>query len=151
MPEELVPFEDCPRCRAALEVLERQVGGTVECPDCGEHFTARAVAYRQAAETPQPVARRRPVAYDEPPRVRDVGGKKLAAGLCAILLGWLGVHKFILGYTTAGVIMLLASLVTCFAAAPVVGIIGLVEGIVYLVKSDEEFYDRYVARSTPWF
>ena len=43
---------------------------------------------------------------------------KIAAGICGILLGWLGVHKFILGYTGAGLIMLLVSVLapifTCF-------------------------------------
>ncbi|WP_313791174.1 TM2 domain-containing protein [Lacinutrix neustonica] len=31
--------------------------------------------------------------------------KKLLAGITAILLGWLGVHKFILGYQKEGIIM----------------------------------------------
>src|ERR1700745_3825598 len=39
--------------------------------------------------------------------------KKMAAGLCGILLGSLGVHKFILGYNTEGIIMLLITLLTC--------------------------------------
>ena len=37
--------------------------------------------------------------------------KKIPAGVCGILLGWLGVHKFILGYTTEGLIMLIVTLV----------------------------------------
>jgi TM2 domain-containing membrane protein YozV len=45
--------------------------------------------------------------------------QKMAAGICAILLGALGVHKFILGYTTEGVIMLLVSLLTCGIGAMV--------------------------------
>ena len=39
--------------------------------------------------------------------------KKVAAGICGILLGSLGIHKFILGYTTEGLIMLLTSVVSC--------------------------------------
>jgi TM2 domain-containing membrane protein YozV len=31
--------------------------------------------------------------------------KKITAGICAILVGWLGVHKFILGYTTGTIFM----------------------------------------------
>jgi TM2 domain-containing membrane protein YozV len=38
--------------------------------------------------------------------------KKIAAGVCGILLGSLGIHKFILGYTTEGIIMLLVSILT---------------------------------------
>ncbi|WNZ44340.1 TM2 domain-containing protein [Leptolyngbya boryana CZ1] len=43
--------------------------------------------------------------------------KKIAAGICGILLGGFGVHKFVLGYSTEGVIMLLVGIlggvVTC--------------------------------------
>ena len=38
-------------------------------------------------------------------------GKKTAAGICGILLGGLGIHKFILGLTTPAVIMLLVSII----------------------------------------
>jgi len=82
-------------------------------------------------------------------------GNKIAAGVCAILLGCLGVHKFILGYTTAGVIMLLVGVlggfVTCFAATGVMGIIGIIEGIIYLTKSDDEFVRTYVDGRKEWF
>ena len=61
--------------------------------------------------------------------------KKIAAGICGILLGGLGVHKFILGYTNEGIIQLVIGVLTCGVG----GIIGLVEGIIYLTKSDEEF------------
>jgi TM2 domain-containing membrane protein YozV len=77
--------------------------------------------------------------------------KKIAAGICGILLGSLGVHKFILGYNTEGLIMLLVTLLTCFVASPVIGIIGLVEGIIYLTKTDEEFVATYINNKKAWF
>ncbi len=77
--------------------------------------------------------------------------KKLAAGLCGILLGGLGVHKFILGYTTEGVIMLLITVLTCGIGAMVTGVIGIVEGILYLTKSDEEFVRTYIQNKKGWF
>ena len=77
--------------------------------------------------------------------------KKLAAGLCGILLGSLGVHKFILGYNTEGIIMLLITLVTCGFGAIITYIIGIVEGITYLTKSDEEFVRTYVQNKKGWF
>jgi TM2 domain-containing membrane protein YozV len=76
---------------------------------------------------------------------------KLAAGLCGILLGALGIHKFILGLTTAGIIMLLVSLLTCGIGAFPMAVIGLVEGIIYLTKSDEEFYETYIVEKKQWF
>ena len=83
---------------------------------------------------------------------QDLGAnKKLPAGICAILIGALGVHKFILGYTTEGVIMLLLTLLTCGLAGMVTGVIGIVEGIIYLTKSDEEFVRTYVQNKRGWF
>src|ERR1700730_16956096 len=51
--------------------------------------------------------------------------KKLVAGICGILLGAFGVHKFILGYTTEGVIMLAISLVSCGILAIIPSVIGI--------------------------
>jgi TM2 domain-containing membrane protein YozV len=77
--------------------------------------------------------------------------KKIAAGICGILLGALGVHKFLLGYTTEGLIMLLVTILTCGFGGAVMGIIGLVEGIMYLTKSDEEFVSTYILSKKGWF
>jgi TM2 domain-containing membrane protein YozV len=73
--------------------------------------------------------------------------KKVPAGICAILLGWLGVHKFLLGYTTEGVIQLILGVLTC----GLTNIIGIVEGIIYLTKSDEEFVRTYIQAKKGWF
>lgn len=82
-------------------------------------------------------------------------GKRIAAGICGILLGCLGVHKFILGYNSEGIILLLLTMVggviTCGVATYVTAIIGLIEGIVYLTKSDSEFDALYVYGRKPWF
>jgi len=65
------------------------------------------------------------------------------------------VHKFILGYTSAAVIMLLVSIIggilTCGVATIVMSIIGLIEGIIYLTKSDVEFDATYVYAKREWF
>jgi TM2 domain-containing membrane protein YozV len=85
--------------------------------------------------------------------------KKLAAGICGILIGGLGIHKFILGFNTAGIIMVSVSAVgiigSCFFfpifATMAMGIIGLVEGITYLSKTDEDFYQTYAIEKKEWF
>ena len=77
--------------------------------------------------------------------------KKMVAGILAILLGSLGVHKFILGYTTEGVIMLLVSILSCGILAVIPSVIGIVEGIMYLTKSDEEFVRTYIQSRKGWF
>jgi len=87
--------------------------------------------------------------------------KKILAGLLAIFLGAFGVHKFILGYQKEGITMAVIGGV-CFVAQFVipclptlglmaVGIIGLIEGIIYLTKSDEEFVNTYITNQKPWF
>jgi TM2 domain-containing membrane protein YozV len=77
--------------------------------------------------------------------------KKIAAGILGILIGSLGIHKFVLGYKTEGLIMLLGTLLTCGVAAVVFTPIGLVEGILYLIKSDEEFVRTYIQNKRGWF
>jgi len=80
---------------------------------------------------------------------------KVAAGLLALFLGTIGIHKFYLGYSTAGIIMLLVSvigaIVTLGIATGVMAIIAFIEGIIYLTKSDEEFDQIYVQNQRQWF
>lgn len=78
---------------------------------------------------------------------QDVSQKKLVAGLLGILLGGFGVHKFYLGMTTAGIIQLVIGVVTCGIG----GIIGLIEGIIYLTKTDQDFYQQYIVEKKQWF
>lgn len=73
--------------------------------------------------------------------------KKVVAGVLGILLGSFGAHKFYLGYQKEGIIQLVVGLVTCGLG----GIVGFVEGIIYLTKSDEEFYETYQVGKKPWF
>ena len=86
-----------------------------------------------------------------PPAYAAQGGNKIAAGVCGILLGCLGVHKFILGFTGAGLVMLLVSVLTCGWGAPLMALFGIIEGIIYLTKSDAQFYQDYVVNRRSWF
>jgi TM2 domain-containing membrane protein YozV len=86
-----------------------------------------------------------------PSAVTSRASNKIPAGICGILLGSLGIHKFILGYTGAGLVMLLVTILTCGIAGAVTHIIGLIEGIIYLCKSDEEFVRTYVDGRKEWF
>ena len=66
-------------------------------------------------------------------------------------MGGLGIHKFYLGYSTSGLIMLLVSLISCGLLALPIGIIALVEGVIYLTKSNEQFYEEYILNKKEWF
>jgi TM2 domain-containing membrane protein YozV len=77
--------------------------------------------------------------------------KKIAGGVLGILLGAFGIHKFVLGYTKEGIIMLLVTVLTFGFGGAVMGLIGLIEGILYLTKTDEEFVATYVTSKKGWF
>jgi TM2 domain-containing membrane protein YozV len=72
--------------------------------------------------------------------------KKIASGILGILVGSLGIHKFLLGYTTEGVIQIILNIFCGLG-----GLIGLIEGIIYLTKTDEEFYQTYQVNKKAWF
>jgi len=76
---------------------------------------------------------------------------RVYAGLLAIFLGFFGIHKFYLGYTKAGLIMLIVSVLTAGYGLIVMAIIGIVEGIIYLKKSNKEFNEIYVLGEKQWF
>lgn len=95
--------------------------------------------------------------YQQPPYAQPAITTKdhVAAGLLAIFLGTLGIHKFYLGYNTAGFIMLavtiLGSLFTFGLAGAVMWVIAIIEGILYLTKSQTEFEQIYVLNKREWF
>ena len=76
---------------------------------------------------------------------------KVIAGLLGIFLGEFGIHKFYLGYTTEGIIMLLVTLLSGGLLALLVWGAAVLEGIIYLTKSDDEFHTTYVVNKKGWF
>ena len=64
---------------------------------------------------------------------------KVAAGLLALFLGGIGVHKFYLGQTLAGILYLLF----CWTGIP--HIIAFVEAIIILTMADADFDAKYNA------
>jgi TM2 domain-containing membrane protein YozV len=80
---------------------------------------------------------------DKPPGAE----KKIVAGIFGILLGGLAIHKFYLGYTKEGIIQIVITVCTCGFGS----MIGLIEGIIYLTKSDEDFVNTYITDKRGWF
>ncbi|MDU8912653.1 TM2 domain-containing protein [Aestuariicoccus sp. MJ-SS9] len=79
---------------------------------------------------------------------------KIAAALLALFLGGIGIHKFYLGKSTAGIITLVASftgIFLLFIPNLLIAIISLIEAVIYLNKSEDEFYDKYVIGDKAWF
>ena len=121
------------------------LNGTAYCPQCGQTTNPQAI---MCVSCGAGLGRMSPMAVAG-------ANNKMTAGICGVLLGSLGIHKFVLGYQKEGIIMLLVSVLGSFvtfgAAAAIMGIIGLVEGIIYLTKSDEDFVNTYVTHQKPWF
>ncbi len=67
--------------------------------------------------------------------------KRVICGVLAILLGWTGVHRFILGDTMGGILRIV---LFCLP-------ISLIEGIIYLTKTDEQFIAEYQVGKKAWF
>lgn len=78
------------------------------------------------------------------------GPSRVVASLLAIFLGSLGAHKFYLGATTVGIVYLIVGVlfgVCTFGISTVIlGFVALIEGLVYLSYTDEQFAAKYVRR-----
>src|SRR5581483_36839 len=109
----------------------------------------------QANQQPHPVQQPSPpyaaqqMGYSAlPPRDNS---KRVVAGIFGILMGGLGIHKFILGYTGAGLIMCLVTIFTCGYGGFIFAPIGIAEGSIFLSTNDDDFYQRYIVNKRPWF
>ena len=95
--------------------------------------------------------------YQQQPYAQSAPSTKdhVAAGLLAIFLGSLGIHKFYLGYNTPGFIMLAVTIVGSIFSLGIAGlvmvVISIVEGVLYLCKSQTEFEQVYVFNKKEWF
>ncbi|MBT2569615.1 TM2 domain-containing protein [Planococcus sp. ISL-110] len=65
---------------------------------------------------------------------------KLASALLAIFLGDFGAHKFYLGRPGMGILYLL------FFWTGIPAVIGIIEGILYLLQSEETFQEKHGRR-----
>jgi len=81
------------------------------------------------------------------PPPTPVESKRVLAGLMGILFGGLGIHRFVLGDSTGGLIRIAITVVTCGFG----GFIGLVEGIIYITKTDADFIQIYQVGKKGWF
>lgn len=109
------------------------------CPNCGAQYPANGISglcpacfLKQGA-----AGDTGPAAAFMPPRLAE--------------LARLFPQLEILGYTGEGLTMLLISVLTCFIGFPIMYLFGIIEGIIYLTKSDEDFVATYVSGKKGWF
>ena len=104
----------CPFCKEEIK------DGALKCKHCGSMLTDASQAARG---------------------IRKSGKSKIAAGIFALLLGGLGVHKFYVGRIGWGIVYL----IFCWTFIP--SLAGFIEGIIYLTSSDEDFERKYALRN----
>lgn len=130
-------YKTCPHCGTLAEM------NASHCSRCAQMFHGPSPMPPYGAQTygPNPYATQ--------------AGMKVPAGVCGILLGSLGIHKFLMGYIMEGIIMLMITVIggifTFGLASGLMHVVGLVEGILYVSKSDEEFVNTYVVHRKGWF
>jgi len=84
--------------------------------------------------------------YHYPASVPVASKEKTTAGLLAILVGGLGIHFFYLGQKGWGLIFLLATVLSCGMGALITTPVSIVQGVLYLCATDEDFYHKYVVQ-----
>lgn len=137
---------NCVQCGAPLEA------GADRCKYCGEaiNFNPQgntAGNYQQANNNNN--YQQQNNTYQQQPNMNMPAGinpawpikSKIAAGILAIFLGGLGIHKFYLGKTGKGILYL----VFCWTYIP--SLIAFIEGIIYLCSNDYNFQVKNQVRT----
>jgi TM2 domain-containing membrane protein YozV len=133
-------IHNCPECGKKYSTQEKV--SRVKCPYCGAETN---VSYSdqepsQWQQFGQQTARTVDDVFSNGPSGRSRG----IAGLLAILVGAIGVHYFYIGKTGAGVVFLLATLLSCGLLGVVTEIVSLIQGILFFTSTQEEFESRWV-------
>jgi TM2 domain-containing membrane protein YozV len=88
------------------------------CIHCGAEFDGTLPVCPLCGTTAEPFTEERQAPAKPPAKQRS----RLAAGLLAIFLGYLGMHSFYLGYKKKAVVQIVVSAATCFLGGIIWGI-----------------------------
>lgn len=122
----------CPQC--GNTVVSDKPSGEIKCSYCGCQFNS------QFQSTPNHQAPQQHDIFTAGPSGKCRG----AAGLLAIFLGYLGIHYFYMNKKSAGITCLLITILSCGILGSILSIITLVQGILIMCMSEEEFERRYI-------
>lgn len=136
----------CPRCGSRMThfIYCRNCGKQIEdsnafCPFCGTRISSGA----SGSSCPPPDCSGSGYGQGQYGPTSPFTGKtpdRVAAGLFAIFLGGLGIQYFYLGKVLGGILSIVLSLCSC----GIWTLITLIQGILMLTMSDEDFRDKYV-------
>lgn len=127
-------INECSQCGAPLD------GELNYCKYCGSKVQGTNEGVHVNAQPQQEFNQQQRFAEQQQvytPTLKKVPVKsKVTAGILGILLGGIGIHKFYLGKAVQGILYLLF----CWTYIP--ALIGFIEGIIYLTKSDDEWAEK---------
>jgi len=132
----------CPECGKMIS------DKATDCPQCGAPISAKNQEQSsQQREGQQPRYQQfssNQQHNDDAFTAGPSGKTRGVAALLAFFLGTLGIHYFYLGKSTAGIVFLIASLISCGTLATVTAILSIISGIKMLTMNTESFEQQYV-------
>jgi len=135
-------IHNCPECGKQYSTQERV--NRVKCPYCGAETNVSYADQDQQQSQWQQFGNQASSALDSVFNNGPSGKSRGVAGLLAILMGWCGLHYFYLNKTTAGVVFLLISLISCGVLAAVTGIVSIIQGVLFFTSTQQEFEQKWV-------
>ena len=135
-------IHQCPECGKQYSTQEKV--NRVKCPYCGAETN---VSYSEQEQDRWQQFNSQQHQYDAIDSVFNNGpsGKSRGvAGLLALFLGAFGMHYFYINKTNAGIIFLVASLLTCGVLATVTWIVSVIQAVLFFTSTQEEFERKWV-------
>ena len=137
-------IHNCPECGKQYSTQEKV--NRVKCPYCGAETNVSYAEQEQNSyqQQWQQFSNQAQAAVDDVFSNGPSGKSRGVAGLLALLLGWAGVHYFYVGKSTAGVIFLLVSLLSCGLLGTVTWIVSIIQGVLFFTSTQAEFESKWV-------
>jgi TM2 domain-containing membrane protein YozV len=136
-------IHNCPECGKQYSTQEKV--NRVKCPYCGAETN---VSYGQEQSNFQEQFRQfgdqASAAMDDVFSNGPSGKSRGVAGLLALFLGGLGLHYFYMNKTNAGVVFLLATLLSCGALGIVTHVISIIQAVLFFTSTQQEFEQKWV-------
>lgn len=126
----------CRYCDTIFKVKENKPTPPPQATQAATAGTQQAGA-AQAQPQERIIIVQQPAQQAAPQYMRRHDRSKITAGILALLLGGLGIHKFYLGKGGQGILYL----IFCWTWIP--SIIAFIEGIIYLTMDEDKFDQKY--------
>ena len=141
-------IHQCPECGKQYSTQEKV--NRVKCPYCGAETN---VSYSEQ-EHPNFQEQWRQFGNDASNALDSVfnngpsGKSRGIAGLLALLLGAVGLHYFYLNKPTAGIVFLVATLLSCGILGIVTQVVSIIQGVLFFTSTQQEFEQKWVYTSS---